>query len=169
MTRLARLLASAAALAALAHPALAAERPIELAALFVPPETVAAAPAPRPTITAVIDLSDQKMELTIARADTTELYRFPVSTGRTGYATPPGTFQPTWLNRMHYSKKYDNAPMPYAVFFNGGIAVHGTEHVRRLGSPASHGCVRLDTANARLFFAAVKEIGREATTIIVQD
>ena len=35
--------------------------------------------------------------------------------------------------------------MPYSVFFTGGYAVHGTSHVKALGRPASHGCVRLST------------------------
>jgi len=57
---------------------------------------------------------------------------------------------------MHYSKKYDNAPMPYSIFFTGGYAIHGTPHVGNLGRPASHGCVRLSPANARTLYGIVK-------------
>jgi lipoprotein-anchoring transpeptidase ErfK/SrfK len=67
----------------------------------------------------------------------------------------------------YYSKTYDNAPMPHAVFFTGGYAVHATEAVARLGSPASHGCVRLAPENAATFFALVQAYGARMTTIRV--
>ena len=60
---------------------------------------------------------------------------------------------------MHYSSKYENAPMPYSVFFNDGIAVHATSETKHLGRPASHGCVRLSKADAEVFFRAVADIG----------
>ena len=68
---------------------------------------------------------------------------------------------------MWYSQKYDNSPMPWSVFYNGGFAVHGTNAVRQLGRPASHGCVRLSTANAATFYALVKEVGMSGTRIVV--
>src|SRR6476469_8661026 len=71
-------------------------------------------------------------------------YHWAVSTGRSGYATPSGKFGVTRTERVYYSKKYDNAPMPNAVFFtNQGHAIHGTYEIKRLGSAVSHGCVRL--------------------------
>ncbi len=43
----------------------------------------------------------------------------------------------------HYSKEWDDAPMPHSIFFTKrGHAIHGTDYARRLGDPASHGCVR---------------------------
>ena len=90
-----------------------------------------------------------------------------VSTARRGYYTPRGSFRPQVLKRMHYSRKYDNSPMPYSVFFHGGYAIHGTEYVRRLGSPASHGCIRLHTANAAAFYSLIKRYGRGSTRIRV--
>ena len=59
------------------------------------------------------------------------------------------------------------SPMPYSVFFHGGYAIHGTNAVSRLGSPASHGCVRLDTKNAAKFYSLVKQVGPGNTRIIV--
>ena len=59
-----------------------------------------------------------------------------------------GTFQPQWTSRMWYSRQYELAPMPHAVFFHRGTAFHGTSAVGLLGRPASHGCVRLAPANA---------------------
>ena len=82
-----------------------------------------------------------------------------VSTARKGYITPRGTYRPTRLHRMWYSRKYDMSPMPYSVFYHGGYAIHGTGDVKQLGRPASHGCVRLATANAAHFYSLVKEVG----------
>lgn len=82
-------------------------------------------------------------------------YEWPVSTARKGYYTPSGSFRPYSLQTMHYSKKYDNSPMPFSIFFTGGFAIHGTPHVGRLGSPASHGCVRVHPDNARTLFGIV--------------
>lgn len=83
-------------------------------------------------------------------------YQWPVSTARRGYSTPSGTFHPYSLQPMHYSKKYDNAPMPHSIFFSGGYAIHATPHVGNLGRPASHGCVRLSPTNARTLYEIVK-------------
>jgi lipoprotein-anchoring transpeptidase ErfK/SrfK len=94
-------------------------------------------------------------------------FTWPVSTAKRGYHTPSGTFSPYSLQPMHYSKKYDNAPMPYSIFFNGGYAIHGTPHLGALGRPASHGCVRLSPNNARTLYGIVKrDIGY--TTIHIQ-
>ena len=83
-------------------------------------------------------------------------YQWPVSTARKGYSTPTGTFHPYSLQLMHYSKKYDNAPMPHSIFFSGGYAIHATPHIGALGRPASHGCVRLHPANAATLYQIVK-------------
>ena len=91
-------------------------------------------------------------------------YSWPVSTARRGYYTPTGTFHPYSLQPMHYSRKYDNAPMPHSIFFSGGYAIHATPHVGALGRPASHGCVRLSPSNAATLYGIVKN-DREGTTI----
>ena len=70
---------------------------------------------------------------------------------------------------MHYSKKYDNAPMPHAVFFNGGVAVHGTNATGLLGQPASHGCVRLHPQHAAILFDLVQSRPRSGTRIVISD
>ncbi len=84
-------------------------------------------------------------------------YQWRVSTARKGYYTPTGTFHPYSLQLMHYSKKYDNAPMPHSIFFSGGYAIHATPHVGALGRPASHGCVRLSPSNAATLYQIVKQ------------
>ena len=68
---------------------------------------------------------------------------------------------------MWYSRKYDMSPMPYSVFYNGGYAVHGTNYVKNLGRPASHGCIRLQTGNAAKFYSLVQQVGRANTRITV--
>lgn len=102
--------------------------------------------------TVTIDLATQRMHVDSAQGT----YDWPVSTAREGYVTPTGTFQPERLAEVYHSKKYDNAPMPHAVFFYYGFAIHGTNEVRHLGHPASHGCVRLAPQNATKFFNIVK-------------
>lgn len=91
-------------------------------------------------------------------------YSWPVSTARRGYYTPTGSFRPYSLQPMHYSRKYDNAPMPHSIFFSGGYAIHATPHTGNLGRPASHGCVRLSPGNAATLYGIVKN-DREGTTI----
>lgn len=116
------------------------------------------------TLVAQVSISAQTMTVTkYGRV----LYTWPVSTARKGYVTPHGSFRPTRMHKMWRSRKYDNAPMPYSVFYNGGYAVHGTNHVRSLGRPASHGCVRLQTGNAAAFYSLVREVGPGNTRIIV--
>ena len=83
--------------------------------------------------------------------------QWPVSTARRGYVTPSGTFHPYSYQLMHYSKKFDNAPMPHSIFFSGGYAIHATPHVGALGRPASHGCVRLSPSNAATLYSIVKQ------------
>jgi lipoprotein-anchoring transpeptidase ErfK/SrfK len=111
-----------------------------------------------------IDVSTQTMTV---RKHGMVLYTWRVSTARRGYITPRGVYRPQRLHRMWYSRKYDMSPMPYSVFFRGGYAIHGTNAVRRLGRPASHGCVRLKTANAARFYAMVREAGPANTRIVV--
>jgi hypothetical protein len=127
-------------------------------------EVPAPAPPPSAVIRAQIDISDQTMTVYVNEWLT---YTFKVSTARRGYITPVGEYQALWLSPKHRSRKYDNAPMPWAVFFHGGYAVHGTTDIKHLGKPASHGCVRLHPANARLFFALVKVVGMENSHISV--
>ncbi|KPH06072.1 L,D-transpeptidase [Rhizobium acidisoli] len=94
-------------------------------------------------------------------------YRWKVSTARDGYVTPTGSWSAKWLSRDHRSRKYDNAPMPYAVFFNGGYAVHATFDLKRLGRPASHGCVRLHPDNAAQFFSLARQAGLANTRVVI--
>ena len=99
--------------------------------------------------------------------DNKRLYTFKVSTARSGYWTPRGTFRPRSLERMHYSRKYHNSPMPYSVFFKGGYAIHGTHSIYRLGHPASHGCVRVHPRNAKKLYTLIRRYGKRHTKIVI--
>ena len=94
-------------------------------------------------------------------------YNWRVSTARRGYITPPGTYHPEMLARSWFSRKYYNSPMPHSIFFYGGFAIHGSYEISHLGRPASHGCVRLDPANATILFGLVQREGMAATTIVI--
>jgi lipoprotein-anchoring transpeptidase ErfK/SrfK len=122
-------------------------------------------PALAGTVSIVVDISNQSMSVSV---DGVTQYNWDVSTGKKGYRTPTGSYAPTRMHKEYYSKKYDNAPMPYAIFFHGGYAIHGTTYEGQLGSPASHGCVRLLTANAKTLYALVKEYGAGNTHIRVK-
>ena len=125
-----------------------------------------AKPAPaKVTLRATIDLTRQRMSVS---SNGKMLYQWPISSGKSGHETPRGTFKPSWMARQWYSRKYDMAPMPYSVFFNQGIATHGTTAVSRLGRPASHGCIRLHTSNARRFYNLVRRHGKASTRIVVK-
>ena len=114
-----------------------------------------AAPA-RADIVVQVDNPSQRMQVYV---DGALAYVWKVSTARPGYWTPPGDYYVERMERMWYSRKYDMSPMPYAMFFYGGFAIHGTGAVRQLGRPASHGCVRLHPANARALFQLVRYYG----------
>jgi len=69
---------------------------------------------------------------------------------------------------MHYSREWDNAGMPHSIFFSSrGHAIHGSNHPG-LGTPASHGCVRLSLGNAATLFALVSARGVSNTKIVVR-
>lgn len=112
-----------------------------------------------------IDKASQRMSVTV---DGQPRHDWPVSTGASGYDTPSGTYQPSRLSRHHFSREWDNAPMPFAIFFTAeGHAIHGTQQSRLLGRPASHGCVRLAPRNAGLLFALVRAEGLAKTQVVV--
>jgi lipoprotein-anchoring transpeptidase ErfK/SrfK len=130
---------------------------------FVVASLIGTAPAAA-NVVVTIDKSTQHMSVAV---DGTPRYSFVVSTGRTGYGTPNGTYHPERLARTWFSKKYYNSPMPHSIFFHGGFAIHGSYEISRLGGPASHGCVRLHPSNAATLYALVQREGASNTTIVV--
>src|SRR5580704_11141324 len=123
-----------------------------------------AAPASA-NILVTIDKNTQQMSVSV---DGAQRYVWPVSTGRAGYDTPNGAFKPNRMDAAHLSQEWDNAPMPHTIFFDlHGHAIHGFFDVKHLGLPVSHGCVRLNPANATILFDLVKTEGMANTTVIV--
>jgi lipoprotein-anchoring transpeptidase ErfK/SrfK len=117
------------------------------------------------TITANVEISTQTM--TVMHRGTV-VGRWPVSTARNGKVTPTGAWDAKWLSRNHRSSRYNGAPMPYSIFYNGNYAVHGTYQTKKLGRPASAGCVRLAPEHAAILFSLVKAEGLENTRIIIR-
>jgi hypothetical protein len=110
-----------------------------------------------------VDKDNQQMTVAV---DGVTRYHWPVSTGIPSYETPNGSFRTFRMELDHYSKEFDDAPMPHSIFFTKiGHAIHGTDSVGKLGSPASHGCVRLSRANAATLYALVQEQGVLNTTV----
>jgi hypothetical protein len=110
-----------------------------------------------------VDVSTQQMTVSV---DGASRHTWPVSTGGYGYSTPPGSFRPFRLEAEHYSREWDDAPMPHSIFFTEfGHAIHGTKSTASLGLPVSHGCVRLALDNAALLFSLVQEKGLENTQV----
>jgi lipoprotein-anchoring transpeptidase ErfK/SrfK len=133
------------------------------AAMLAAAGTNAASATP---LLATVDISTQTM--TVERYGEV-IHTWPVSTARTGYSTPEGEFRPYRMHKLWLSRTYDNAPMPFAVFYDRGWAVHGTTAVNRLGTPASHGCVRLETVNAEIFYNLVREVGAGNTRVVIRN
>jgi lipoprotein-anchoring transpeptidase ErfK/SrfK len=130
-----------------------------------PAQTPKAAEPSASKILILIDKLTQTMKVLV---DNLERYSWDVSTGLRAYDTPSGTYAARSMNEIWYSKQWDDAPMPHAIFFTKkGHAIHGTEETQKLGRPASHGCVRLAPENARNLFALVKETGLEATEVVL--
>jgi lipoprotein-anchoring transpeptidase ErfK/SrfK len=109
---------------------------------------------------------DKNAQLMTVAVDGVARYQWPVSTGNPSHETPNGSFRTFRMEADHFSKEFDDAPMPHSIFFTKvGHAIHGTESERSLGSPVSHGCVRLSRANATTLYALVEKEGVLNTTV----
>jgi lipoprotein-anchoring transpeptidase ErfK/SrfK len=115
-------------------------------------------------IVVTVDKARQQMFVMV---DGEHRYTWPVSTGLGG--TPNGSFRAQILSRYHRSTIFGNAPMPYAIFYSGHFAIHGTTAVAQLGTRASKGCVRLHSSNAAVLFKLVQEHGMANTRVLIQD
>lgn len=119
----------------------------------------------KPIVVAKVDRTSQRMQVLV---NGKKVHSWKVSTGAKSYETPRGTFKPYRMHKMWHSRKYNMAPMPHAVFYKGGYAVHATYATGKLGRPASHGCVRLSPTNAKKFYNLVRKYGRNRTEISVK-
>jgi lipoprotein-anchoring transpeptidase ErfK/SrfK len=115
-------------------------------------------------VLALVSVSQQTMKV---YHENRLLFEWPVSTAKAGKITPSGIYTPEFLSKNHRSRRYNNAPMPYAIFYSGNYAIHGTDQIKRLGQPASHGCVRLHPDNARILFRMVQAEGKENMRVVI--
>jgi hypothetical protein len=137
-------------------------------AMFLAGGLALAAFATAPACANVLITVDKSIQQVTVQVDGATRWQWKVSTGRIGHDTPNGTYHALYLDADHHSKKYDDAPMPHSIFFTElGHALHGTFATRQLGAPASHGCVRLEPANATQLFALVRQEGPRNTTIVI--
>lgn len=113
-------------------------------------------------VVARIDQGRQRMQVIV---DGRSAYDWPVSTARRGFVTPNGRFRVGLMAPMWRSRKYHGSPMPHAMFFRGGYAIHGTYATAALGRRASHGCIRLSPGNASRLFHLARSHGGAAVEI----
>src|SRR6195952_342326 len=119
--------------------------------------------AAQANVSITVDKDAQQMTVAV---DGVERYHWPASSGIPSHETPNGSFRTFRMEEDHYSKEFDDAPMPHSIFFTkAGHAIHGTESEGRLGTPVSHGCVRLSRANATTLYALVQQQGVLNTTV----
>jgi lipoprotein-anchoring transpeptidase ErfK/SrfK len=124
--------------------------------------------ASTPALASILIQIDKPSQTMTVSVDGKVQYRWYVSTGATGFSTPAGTYKPFRMEPMHYSQEWDNAGMPHSIFFTSrGHAVHGSNHPG-LGTPVSHGCVRLSLTNAATLYQLVDARGLGGTTVIVR-
>jgi lipoprotein-anchoring transpeptidase ErfK/SrfK len=142
-------------------------KPLRLLAVMVLALALAGA-TNRPALASILIQIDKPTQTMTVSVDGRVQYRWYVSTGATGFSTPAGTYKPFRMEVMHYSQEWDNAGMPHSIFFTSrGHAVHGSNHPG-LGTPVSHGCVRLTLTNAATLYQLVGARGMADTTVIVR-
>jgi L,D-transpeptidase catalytic domain len=111
---------------------------------------------------------DKAAQIMTVDVDGAQMYAWPVSTGIASYDTPAGEYKPFRMERDHFSREWDDAPMPHSIFFTQeGHAIHGSYHVKNLGRPASHGCVRLEPKNAAILFALIRQQKMANTRVVL--
>jgi hypothetical protein len=124
--------------------------------------------ASKPVFANILIQIDKPSQTMTVSVDGALRYRWRVSTGATGFSTPPGSYTPFRMEVMHYSQEWDNAGMPHAIFFTTrGHSIHGTDHPG-LGTPVSHGCVRLSLTNATTLYQLVSAEGMGNTKVVVR-
>jgi len=129
------------------------------AALVLGAALIAPAAMAAERVVARVSISSQTMKV---YHEGRHLFTWTVSTAKPGKVTPTGVFVGAEaLSKHHRSRLYNNAPMPFAIFYDGHYAIHGTDQIKRLGAPASNGCVRLHPDNAAILFQMVKAEGMD--------
>ena len=137
-----------------------------IAVLFLGLALIGANTAEAMLLLVTVSKPTQRMTVNI---DGVDKYVWPVSTAAPGYYTPSGTYHPLGMEVEHFSKQWDNSPMPHSIFFTAiGHAIHGSFHIKSLGQKVSHGCVRIAPDNATLLYGLVQKAGKQNTTIVIR-
>jgi hypothetical protein len=124
--------------------------------------------AGKPALASILIQIDKTTQTMTVSVDGAVRYRWYVSTGATGFSTPAGSYKPFRMEAMHYSQEWDNAGMPNSIFFSQrGHAIHGSNHPG-LGTPVSHGCVRLSLTNASTLYQLVSAEGMGNTKVVIK-
>ena len=111
-----------------------------------------------------IDKSSQRMTVS---QNGQRLYTWPVSTGKRGHSTPSGSFKAFRMEKDHFSREWDDAPMPNSISLQDRPRHPWQLRRERIGTPASHGCVRLTPENAAILFSLVKADGVLNTQVVL--
>jgi lipoprotein-anchoring transpeptidase ErfK/SrfK len=122
--------------------------------------------AEKASVRLIVNLTDQRLLVVSPELKGV----FKISSGLGPDNLTPGSgrcYAPDFIEEMHYSSLYNKAPMPNSIFFNGNIAMHGTNAEHLLGQPASHGCIRLYKADAKKVYDLVKLHGKANTSVCV--
>jgi lipoprotein-anchoring transpeptidase ErfK/SrfK len=107
----------------------------------------------------LIEVSIHSQRLTAWR-DGHVVFRFVISTGRPGYETPAGHYKVISKTPNAWSRKW-SVWMPWAMNWYGNYFIHQLPHypgskenigASQLGTPASHGCVRVNVGDAERLF-----------------
>ena len=123
-------------------------------------------PACAASLVAKVDVSEQKMRV-YSNGELAYVWR--VSTARKGKYTPRGSWSAKHLSRHHKSSLYNNAPMPFSIFFRGNYAIHGTNQISKLGRPASAGCIRLHPDHASVLFRMTQNVGLRNMRVVIKN
>jgi len=129
---------------------------------------IAAALFAAPAQAALLITIDKTAQRMTVEQDGLPMFDWPVSTGVRGHDTPSGEYKPFRMEKDHFSQEWDDAPMPHSIFFTQqGHAIHGTTHLKAIGTPASHGCVRLEPQNAATLYKLVRQEKMANTRVVL--
>lgn len=118
-----------------------------------------------PAATGVVARIDQLRQRMRVFVDGYPANDWPVSTARRGYITPNGRYRIRLMAPMWRSHRHHGSPMPHAMFFRGGYAIHGTDATGALGRRARHGCIGFASARAAALFSLARSRGGAAVLI----
>lgn len=112
----------------------------------------------------LVDLSSQRLT---AWEGNNPVYSVIISSGREGERTPTGVF---WVQARYVSSRmqgegYDIPDVPYAMYYDGNYAIHGTYWHSSFGTPVSNGCINVAVNHAEWLY----NWSSMGTAVVVRD